>query len=175
MKKLLTVLFILVNGISWSQEEILNQCVVFILEADVKSDVRSATFDLPFAAMSASKKNEKTKVPHFFFDVQSADTGGKSLSKGLKVVSIRNYEYGETLGDNEIAFFIMEWPASHRPKGMGPILASFPSINGFDVLTDHFVFQHPIDLPEILVSQLKLDSNQIKPGKYSLVRVEVEL
>jgi len=174
MRYIITVLLLLISCAVWSQEELLNQCIVFVLDTETKTDLRAATFDLPFAAMRASEDNKKKIVPHYVFDIQSTGHKDRTASAGLSVVSMRSYEYGETLADNEIAFFIMKWPEDYGPESMGPMLASFPSINGEAVTTDHLIFERALTLSEKLVSQLGLESNEIGPGVYPIEKMDIE-
>ena len=174
MRIIIITCLLFVYGSSWAQEELLNQCFVFVLDTEMKTDLREATFDLPFAAMRRSKENEKKIVPHYAFDIQTADAEESTTGDGLSILSMRSYEYGEILADNEIAFFVMEWPESHRPKGMGPMLASFPSINGLPITTNHLVFNKSFELSDLMVSQLGLTSTTISPGKYRIEQMDIE-
>lgn len=174
MKSFITVALLLITCSVWSQEQLLNQCIVLELASDSKTDLRKATFDLPFAAMRASEENEKKIVPHYAFDILSTDSKEDMKGDGLSVISMRSYEYGEPLADNEIAFFVMEWPEGYGVESMGPMLASFPSINGEAVTTDHLIFEKSFTLSEKLVTQLGLASNQLGPGHYRIERMDIE-
>jgi len=171
--RFLSILWIFTSSILIGQEELLNQCFVLTLDVTESSDLRKATFDLPFAAMRATPENKKKSIPHYFFDITTPADLTDGIEDALSVVSIRTYVYGETLAANEISFFVMEWPEEMRPTGSGPVLASFPSINDHDVHTKNLHFAERLELPDLLVKQLSLDKKYIEIGRYTLYAHDV--
>jgi len=150
---------------SFGQGEIIDLCFVVVLENNEISDLRKASFGLPFYAKRAVEGAKPEKIKHIMFNPAKTSSQGKN---GLVVSSVRPYEFGEELKSNELAFFVMSWPETE------PNVASFPTPNDLAVSTDHFIVNEDIALPEKLVHNLNLNYSTLKKGTYSLKAVEFE-
>lgn len=150
---------------SLAQEKILDQCFVLVMESEDRSDLRNATFDLPFYAKRAVEGAAPEKIRHVMFDPKLPN--GKGVA-GLVVSSLRPYEYGEELKDNELAFFVLSWPNTTEN------VASFPAPNEDAISTDHFIIKEDLTLPAQLVEALDLSFSKLKAGKYQVSTIDFE-
>ena len=131
-----------------------------VLEQTNSTDVHDAHTGFPFYAKSSNARNDKEDISHLYF---VPDNPKPLEEEGLKVTSIRTYELGEELQENELAFFMYKWPETEK------IVASFPNPENKTISTKYFVIENDIQLPTLLVDALSLNYSKLKSGCYPIM------